>query len=680
MLSRRVVAKRSVLASEGPPLPSAAGFPARDGSAGTSAFAGFAAPASTPTLFKPRTPAPFEDELSLNAVPRGQLFVLIAKLSAEVSFLPVESGRFEDCVAVHSCPGEVWFVGRSKTRVQAVAKATLAAAFGCENLASCSMVSQPFLYECLEPPAQPSWDSMPTSSTVLEIREPKQRRLEQSHALVAGSAALPPVPAPLVAGFAALEDSPALAAGSAALPPAPASVATGFAVLEDSPASPCECRGNCGRRKCKNAQNRAFRSAASTRICISNAEAGATFCRQCKCEIRACSRIRSNRNVGQGRWCLTHASAAKEIKLRKQYMNGFGVHTYRPEWPPLVRFVARFAPLFAPPDDLVECSELVFNFLSPAGFAAGHRNPEMALVLAFLGHALKWPPAVREWARRIREDWPQSPLEVVRHLRKVILFCHGRPWKRMFERMNTSKRMLAVVGVAILGSQLGMLEAIEHSMVGLVELGSALKRYRIVDEEKVPESLIRGFLEDAARHNPRWPSVGSAGSAASKDAILTWGEGLCAFAQAARSREADDMPGTRLVGGRSEQPGYQVSHFVRCGLYALEKSSGEEVLDAFTMQELNAFFPDERGHAEGMLHWHASSVREAFGTSPILLSGWLCLAGGGNAGGRLERSLLKPMVDVYRVFEDDRVQQEALEDPEEAFALGPSGLLDALGV
>ena len=96
------------------------------------------------------------------------------------------------------------------------------------------------------------------------------------------------------------------------------------------------------------------------------------------------------------------------------------------------------------------------------------------------------------------------------------------------------------------------------------------------------------------------------------------------------------------------------------------------------MQELDAWLLDERGHSECIQHWAAKDVRSVFATSPLLLSGNLCLASAGIGGGRVERVLRMPMVDLVRTFEEDRVKQEALEDPEEAFALGPRGLLDAL--
>jgi len=83
--------------------------------------------------------------------------------------------------------------------------------------------------------------------------------------------------------------------------------------------------------------------------------------------------------------------------------------------------------------------------------------PAFNLVVMFLGHAIKWPPAVAKFRECLDECLPKTPEDLVIILLKVIRFCDGQRWGRMLVDMNGQGRMWSSTGLSVHAVQLGLL-------------------------------------------------------------------------------------------------------------------------------------------------------------------------------------------------------------------------------
>ncbi len=157
----------------------------------------------------------------------------------------------------------------------------------------------------------------------------------------------------------------------------------------------CTCRGNCGSRLCKRAQNRVLRRKPSsesnkTWICGSPASPGFAFCELCKCELTGCPNARNNSH-GQMRWCSAHA---KELACppRHSYANRHGLHKFGQGWSDVLRLLARWAFLLelVAPDDLGALLELGETM----SVAPGARLEPLQVVVFFFGPLDKVAPVL----------------------------------------------------------------------------------------------------------------------------------------------------------------------------------------------------------------------------------------------------------------------------------------------
>ena len=108
---------------------------------------------------------------------------------------------------------------------------------------------------------------------------------------------------------------------------------------------------------------------------------------------------------------------------------------------------------------------------------------------------------------------------------------------------------------------------------------------------------------------------------------------VMAFGRAARGPDAQHQPpGTEgrqerlgLEGGADENHMYQVKHWVRAMLFALDRVL-PDFADDIPLSSLLPFLPDQLSHVEPVKDLTGSQIKERFGTSSLCLSCWTCMA------------------------------------------------------
>ena len=254
--------------------------------------------------------------------------------------------------------------------------------------------------------------------------------------------------------------SGAAASFSAASPPGPAGSAAveSIVVRASSPirrrgGDGCPCSGNCGSKRCKRRQNSRGGECGQT-----SGVSTTVFCVDCRCMAHGCGLMRYQPSH-DARWCRSHGKSRMHDN-RFQYACGAGVRSFRPSWPPVIRFIAKFGCVLRHllPLDAVRLREFVHDLVTT--IEQPTILPADALVAIFFAHGLKWPAAVGYFRDNLTgqaRPWTASHFEEA--IRHSIALSDGERRRNIFRGMNSSKRMHATTGLAVNGVNWGALTA-----------------------------------------------------------------------------------------------------------------------------------------------------------------------------------------------------------------------------
>ena len=300
--------------------------------------------------------------------------------------------------------------------------------------------------------------------------------------------------------------SGAAASLSAASPPGPAdsAVVESSVVRASSPirkrgGDGCPCSGNCGSKRCKRRQNSREGECGQT-----SGVSTTVFCVDCRCMAHGCGLMRYSPSH-DARWCRSHGKSRMHDN-RFQYACGAGVRSFRPSWPPVIRFIAKFGCVLRNllPLDAVRMLEFVHDLVTT--IEQPTILPADALVAIFFAHGLKWPAAVGYFRDNLTgqaRPWTASHFEEA--IRHSITMSDGERRRNIFRGMNSSKRMHATTGLAVNGVNRGVLAA--HSAVSaagpegdtrtLVSLGVAGTLYEVRRTQEL-NATIEHIMDAAA--------------------------------------------------------------------------------------------------------------------------------------------------------------------------------------
>ena len=418
--------------------------------------------------------------------------------------------------------------------------------------------------------------------------------------------------------------SGAAASFSAASPPgsADSAVVESSVVRASSPirrrgGDGCPCSGNCGSKRCKRRQNSRGGECGQT-----SGVSTTVFCVDCRCMAHGCGLMRYQPGH-DARWCRSHGKSRMHDN-RFQYACGAGVRSFRPSWPPVIRFIAKFGCVLRHllPLDAVRMLEFVHDLVTT--IEQPTILPADALVAIFFAHGLKWPAAVGYFRDNLTgqaRPWTASHFEEA--IRHSITMSDGERRRNIFRGMNSSKRMHATTGLAVNGVNWGALAA--HSAVSaagpegdtrtLVSLGVAGTLYEV---RRTPElnATIEHIMDAAAMF-----VNGVAGSSAMpRDAaeVINVLEELSLFYRRARGNR---------IGKSLATQGYGCKHFTRIFLMAFQRVN-PGVCDMATYKDLAEFIPDEGKHVpESVAELTCGELANLFDVGVGELPMWACLAG-----------------------------------------------------
>ncbi len=409
----------------------------------------------------------------------------------------------------------------------------------------------------------------------------------------------------------------------------------------------CGCSGNCGRQNCKRGLNRRRTSRGQFPLCT-NRPSGGNLCELCQCQMHSCTRARSKRIEG-GRWCLEHGRLFLHQGHRR-HVTAHGEQRSERCWDDNLRFVAQFGfvlryftpeafttgqdfiskCLGLPP--VVDASALLqagspaigakvagspaadFGSLSPArpDLVGPSVSKRARVVWAFLGHAMKWPPAVRYWEEILQEEQPVTATAIVKGLEEVLRKCSGERWKEMFEAMNVGIDY-AVGGLTVLCTQLGMLEKVSGgSSDEDILLGCHLARFTLITSSPDAAAIVDYMLTTA-------PTLVHPHDQASAMKYLN---DIRTFARGVRSFRTASTRG--LTGGRSPDD-YSVRSLLRLILTTIMES--DTYMDNLAYRDIEDCLPDRKGHLTPLRGTLVKEMRALFDTLPSLVGMWACLAG-----------------------------------------------------
>jgi hypothetical protein len=251
------------------------------------------------------------------------------------------------------------------------------------------------------------------------------------------------------------------------------------------------------------------------------------------------------------------------------------------------------------PDDLLAFSK----HFAIVGWQPGGTLAPLDFAILFLGHTVKWPPAVRHMAALVRQDRALILSErrylhgsdgLVRLYRAVIEWCAGAQRGAMFARMNRGLQD-AQTGLAVNGQHLGLLERVVPSspakrarthVQGIkqadkpmrgdsdrpitVHMGPALAPH-LLHAEGSPQdsrarSLVAAILDKAAEEPWRWP--------ASDAEVPSLADQWLAATRSVRTLQIQGAA-TKAIGfpgGKNPSHAYLAKHFVRAVLLQVEET------------------------------------------------------------------------------------------------------------
>ena len=324
---------------------------------------------------------------------------------------------------------------------------------------------------------------------------------------------------------------------------------------------------------------------------------------------------------GDARWCRAHGRCFQHDG-RVAYACAHGVRSFRPCWPPVIRFIAKFGCVLRHllPLDAVRLRGFALDLLT---IAQPTILPPDALVAIYFAHGIKWPAAVGYFRQSLTgkaRPWTATHFEEA--IRHCIARSDGERRPNVFRGMNSSLRMHATTGLAVNGVAWGALgpapATAPSSRRGctrtIVTLGPAGTQYEVRRTPELHET-IEHVMGAAATFVD-----GIAGSSAMpRDVagVTKLLKELSLFYRRAR--------GCRLATPMSTS-GYCSKHFTRLFLMVFQRVD-PGVCDLAPYKDLAEFMPDEGKHIPASItEISCGELANLFDVGVAELPMWTCLA------------------------------------------------------
>jgi hypothetical protein len=154
----------------------------------------------------------------------------------------------------------------------------------------------------------------------------------------------------------------------------------------------------------------------------------------------------------------------------------------------------------------------------------------------------------------------------------------------------------------------------------IVKLGPVSSPYLLcaANSEASTQSLrvASHIWEEAQKVRATWPIPGQA---------ITFAEKIVQFARAARGYNENGRA-VGFKGGRDPDHGYTVKSLSR-GMLIVAETMEPKLCDEDQLEKIQAFAPDVNKHTSCVGSWTGLQIRRQFALSPLMLSGYCCLAG-----------------------------------------------------
>ena len=411
--------------------------------------------------------------------------------------------------------------------------------------------------------------------------------------------------------------------------------------------SRCQCRGNCGFRRCRNASVKNVRHKKSHDVvCLHDTVAGEAFCVRCKCE--ACGKGRQAAH-GHGRWC--HACGKRQNTGARYYHNEFGQWTFEAGWDDSLRCVARmaFATRLFPPEDNVKWHVFLCDFENFRSRRAQAVSSQEALAhcdyndgdVFFLCVValVKWPSLLSEAMTLLRvsglDPGTATPADWLDYLIKLCQIVDGKPMSDELRSISPG-RTAAFSGIIWIAKRWKVLRRLRGQPADgatVFKLGCLQQEYELLPGNHAIVEI------GEALQSVRKASLASS-IAASSQVIPSSGtmEGLV--------RDVGSLS-RQLCGQHSELASGTLARRL---LSVVERRCGPAVWDTCSMNVLADVLPDTTSKAQPIQDEVAGDVRQKFGMSPLLVSAMACVWG--QVPKALQKAALAaPYVDVLRAAE-----------------------------
>ena len=376
----------------------------------------------------------------------------------------------------------------------------------------------------------------------------------------------------------------------------------------------CRCRGNCGQSACKRRKNYFSRRKASERYCLRVAAHGESFCMFCKCE--KCSSGRQGTH-GQGRWCNGCAKSVLQVSSSPLlcYHNVSGTHRVDASWSPALRLTARFAYATTRVTGSEEAywagfvdALLKWRCVSSVRMLMEPGDWMFLCVMA----CVKWPYVVSEAFSLLQDLEPRTATAVqwYGYLIRLLGHASGRCWKSMHDAISPG-RSRCNFGLVWFCKHMGVIAKIMPGTEcsGALALGVSQLPYTLGDEAS-SQGKLQAMMDGIQCKPLAFPTTCTSETLASSQAIRfgTSVSELC----------------SHIVGPDSELARGYVGRKLLC---LLQREWGPSAWDNITMQDLQAWLPDQNGHCESLGKCRGEEVRKRFGMSPVSVSGVACMWG-----------------------------------------------------
>ena len=402
--------------------------------------------------------------------------------------------------------------------------------------------------------------------------------------------------------------------------------------------SGCQCRGNCGFRKCRNASVKNMRNKKQhDLVCRGDTVAGEAFCARCKCET--CGRGRQGA-YGHGRWC--HACGRRQDTSKRIYHNAFGQWTFATEWDASLRCAARcaFVTRLFPSVDNVTWDAFIDDFdnfrrrrtqaASCQVSAASSQYNDGDVFFLCVVALVKWPSLVSEAMTQLRlsglDPGTATPADWRAYLIQLLQIVDGKPMSDELRSISLG-RTAAFTGIIWIAKRWKVMRRLMGQPADgaiVFKLGCLQQKY-----ELLPENVAIAEIGDALQR-VRTASLASS-MAASRQVVAASSQVVAASSQVVPSRQTMERF-VSDVGSVSRDlcgVGSQVASgtLARRLLSIVERRCGPAVWDACSMTVLASVLPDATKKVCPIQNALARDVRQRFGVSPLMVSDLACLWG-----------------------------------------------------